>query len=387
VLQGHLEPIFAPLAHAFARRYARPRSAGGALAVYLRGEPVVDIWAGCADARTARPWTQDTATVCFSTTKGVMAMVLHRLVDRGLLSYEDTVAKHWPDFGQNHKQRVTVRQVLAHLAGLHRVRGLVTDPGEVRDHKHMATVMAAAAPRPWPGTKPGYHAFTFGWIVAGIIEHVTGEDIRTVLARELTEPLGADAMWLGAPEELRAGLARFSPEPAVGDEVLDWVGRRAGGLTLTRGFSEAFLAPGFGSLLFSADIHDTVMPAVNGVFTARSLARMYSVLANDGMLEGRQVLSPDLVREVGRVQTRQRDYVLAWPMRWRLGFHQGFVWRGGAPKAFGHFGFGGSGGWADPETGLALAFVTNRVTATTPVGDARLLRLGTLALRIARDAA
>jgi CubicO group peptidase (beta-lactamase class C family) len=137
----------------------------------------------------------------------------------------------------------------------------------------------------------------------------------------------------------------------------------------------------------SRAILGTVMPAVNGVFTARSLARIYGAYANGGAVEGRRLLKEDTVADAGRIQTRERDKVLFLNMRWRLGFHQAFTMRNRVPRGFGHFGFGGSGGWADPETGLSVAFVTNRLgNATTPVGDARLVRLGDLAVKIVRQA-
>src|SRR5438067_11932830 len=125
----------------------------------------------------------------------------------------------------------------------------------------------------------------------------------------------------------------------------------------------------------------TEMQAANGLFTADALAKMYAALANGGAANGVQLLSPETVRELGRVQTRERDGVLAWPMRWRLGYHQAIAIGAQAPKAFGHFGYGGSGAWADPVTGLSFAFVTSKLgTLTTPMGDLGLFRLSGLAL-------
>jgi CubicO group peptidase (beta-lactamase class C family) len=156
----------------------------------------------------------------------------------------------------------------------------------------------------------------------------------------------------------------------------------------TRYLAEALLIDGFERLIFQDPdrrILDTEMPAANGVFTARSLARMYAALATDGSVDGVRILSPETLHEAGRVQNRGRDYVLGLPMRWRLGYHQAFTVGRPAWKAFGHFGYGGSGAWADPESGLSLAFVTNRLgSVTTPVGDVRLPRLGTAALNVVR---
>lgn len=133
---------------------------------------------------------------------------------------------------------------------------------------------------------------------------------------------------------------------------------------------------------------DVEIPAVNGVFTARDLATMYSALANGGSVDSVELLSRRTAHDIGRVQTRTRDYVLGFNMRWRLGYHQAFTTGRMPRRGFGHFGFGGSGAWADPSTGLSLGFVTNKVgSATTPIGDVRLARLGGAALAVVRGTA
>jgi CubicO group peptidase (beta-lactamase class C family) len=386
---GTAHPDFADLVAQFGRLFGRRRQAGGALAVRVAGEVVVDVWAGYADPVRGIPWTRDTAAVSFSTSKGVAATVVHRLADRGVIAYEAPVARYWPDFAQRGKGEVTVAQLLSHMGGLHRVRGLSRDPAEVRDHHHMAALLAAAPARPHPGTRSGYHALSFGWLVAGLVEHATGEDVRVVLRRELAEPLGADGLTFGAEPAIRHRVARPHPiPPAIGDGLVERLGGGAAALRRTRGFGEAFFAPGVAEVAFSDALLDLCMPAVNGVFTARSLAALYAALADRGVVDGHRLLAEDLVREIGRVRARDRDYVLGWPMRWRMGYHQAFVSPGiRAPEAFGHFGFGGSGAWADPETRTSLAFVTNRVGASTPLGDTRLLRFGATALRTVRAAA
>jgi CubicO group peptidase (beta-lactamase class C family) len=163
---------------------------------------------------------------------------------------------------------------------------------------------------------------------------------------------------------------------------------RIAGNRRTRYLAEALLIDGWERMVFDHEdrrILATEMPAANGVFTARSLARVYAALATDGTVDGVEVLSRATLHEAGRVQHRGRDYVLGLPMRWRLGYHQAFTAGRPAPKAFGHYGYGGSGAWADPQTGLSLAFVTNRLgSVTTPIGDIRLPRLSAAALAVAR---
>jgi CubicO group peptidase (beta-lactamase class C family) len=366
--------------------FRRPSQGGGALAVYLRGEPVVDVWAGYADDRGTVPWERDTAAMSFSTTKGMVSTVVHRLVDRGELAYDEPVASFWPAFGTVDKQDVTLRLLLSHQAGLHRIRGVVPTAEDLLDHEALTALLATQSPRKPRSGGTGYHALTFGWLVAGIVHEVTGLGLREAVQKELAEPLGLDGCWIGAPLAERHRVATlFHAGP---DIPMDRFAARVEHLRRTRYFAEALLIDGFERLLYNDPdrrILDTEMPAANGVFTARSLAKVYAALATGGSVDGVQVLSPDTLREAGRVQHRGRDYVLGLPMRWRLGYHQAFTAGRPAWKAFGHFGYGGSGAWADPETGLALAFVTNRLgSITTPVGDVRLPRLGAAALAVER---
>jgi CubicO group peptidase (beta-lactamase class C family) len=387
VLDGTADRRFRPLVQRFAAMFRRPAHGGGALAVHWRGEPVVDVWCGYADARGDRLWERDTAAMSFSTTKGVVSTAVHRLVERGVLDYDEPLATWWPAFADADKRHITLRLLLSHRAGLHRVRGLVAAPEELLDHARITELVAAQAPSGPRSGQSGYHALTFGWLVAGLVERVTGQGLREVVAREVAEPLRLDGCWIGAPVTERHRVATlFPPLP----KVLDRVGfsARAEQNRTMRYFAEALLIDGFERLLFDDPdrrILDAEMPAANGVFTARALATMYGALANRGEVDGVRLLARETVHEIGRVQNRTRDYVLGLPMRWRLGYHQAFTSGRPAWKAFGHYGYGGSGAWADPESGLSLAFVTNRLgSVTTPIGDVRLPRLTAAALAAGR---
>ena len=386
--QGSADRRFRPLVQRFHNMFRRPSHGGAALAVYWRGEPVVDVWTGFADSRGGRPWERDTAAMSFSTTKGVASTVVHRLVDRGLLAYDEPLATYWPAFADGAKSDITLRMLLSHQAGLHRIRGLVPSAGDLLDHARI-TELVAAQERSGPSRGgSGYHGITFGWLVAGLVEQVTGFGLREAVEVELAKPLNLDGFWIGAPQTEWDRVAElFPPLPKVVGNAK--AAARVERFGLTKYLAEALLFDDFESLLFDDPerrILGTEMPAVNGVFTARALAKMYAALATDGTVDGVEVLSPATLREAGRVQSRSRDYVLGLPMRWRLGYHQAFVAGRPAWKAFGHFGYGGSGAWADPETGMSLAFVTNRLgNVTTPVGDLRLARLGAAALGVARS--
>ena len=385
MLKGNADRRFRPLVERFDAMFRKPSHGGGAICLYYKGEPVVDVWTGFADSQGQVPWERDTAAMSFSTTKGAVSTVVHRLVDRELLAYDEPLATYWPAFAADDKRHITLRLLLSHQAGLHRIRGLVPTPEGLLDHANIAQLLSGQVPHAPRRGGTGYHGFTFGWLVAGLVQEVTGMGLREAVEVELAKPLELDGFWIGAPEDQWHRVAElFPPMPKAVGHLADAAER----FRVTRYFAEALVIDGFERLLFDDPdrrILGTEMPAANGVFTARSLAKMYAALATDGSVDGVQVLSPETLREAGRVQNRGRDYVLGLPMRWRLGYHQGFTSGRPAWKAFGHFGFGGSGAWADQETGLALAFVTNRLgSVTTPVGDVRLPRLGSAALSVVR---
>ena len=382
-IDGYVHPAFADVAERFRRMYRRPGSGGGALAVRMRDEVMVDVWAGFADRHDVTPWTADTMAMSFSTTKGVAATVMHRLADRGELDYDQRVAHYWPAFGASGKQQVTVRQLMSHQAGLHDITAVLDSVDDLLDHELLEERLAAAAPHPAPGTAPGYHGFTFGWLMSGLARAITGMDMQDLVRQEVADPLGTDGLHIGADEQ---AVARAAPLVFASWGPIRALGAQGHRLKWTRRLQQAFFVEDFDELLedTSGQMLAAQMPAVNGLFTARALATMYGALANGGTVDGTELLSRRTVHEAGRVVTRDRDYILGLKMRWRLGYHQAFTGARSPRRAFGHFGFGGSGAWADPSSGVSVGFVTNRLgTATTPMADARLVRLGGLVVSAA----
>jgi len=317
----------------------------------------------------------------FSTTKGVVATALHCLVDRGLVDYDVPVAAYWPEFAAAGKEQVTVRQLLSHSAGMHRLRGVIDHAHEMLDWDHVVAALAAEAPGYEPGTRHGYHGITFGFLVGEVIRRVTGKTIHQVIQEEIVDPLDLDGMFVGIDPDDRHRLAELLMGFGGGHRIE----RIAGGLERVRWLQpaiEAFAVTELDHLLLSDTVHDSELPALNGCFTARALARMYAALANGGELDGRRIVSPETLARATEVQTRSRDVVVGFPMRWRLGYHLAATSRGVLPRAFGHFGYGGSGAWGDPQRNLAVAMVCNRV-AGTPFGDRRFLAIGAAAVKCA----
>jgi CubicO group peptidase (beta-lactamase class C family) len=357
-VQGAADPRFGSVVRIFAGMFPGRRFGGGALAIYIDGRPAVDVWTGWSDRAGEHAWTADTAAMVFSATKGVAAMVIHRLVDRGRLSYDEPVARYWPEFGANGKEEITVRDVLRHRSGLSHLKGVTKD--ELLDHLLMEERLAAAPVdrlRGWPA----YHALTYGWILSGLARAVTGMGMRDLIRIEVAEPLNTDGLHLGRPP---AGSPTkvaqiLAPQSARANPVFDFVAPKVAGLPLPGAFGAIFF-PGIKSLV-QGDIPflDGEVPAANGVVTARGLARMYAAIANGGSIDGVELLSPEVMRGLIGNPTPWPDLNIGVPMPFHLGYHESPI--PGLLKGFGHIGLGGALGWADPESGSAFAFVHNRL--------------------------
>ena len=389
MLEGTIHPDYAEVASSLRRAIPRTGQGGAAVCVYHRGRCVVDLWGGTRDGEGS-PWCEDTVCLSFSTTKGVASTLLHILVDQGRVAYDDPVSKHWPEFGAQGKNAITVRQLLCHEGGLYRIADMVEHPDEMLDWEHMKQVVGNAAPVHTPGATHGYHGLTYGWLIGGLIESIGQRPFQRVLQEELIEPLNLEGMFIGMPAEAmacRAVLLDVPVEPRS-PSTDDW---RA---TLRERIEAALTVVGVELPEFRAsmmpfsepfDWNDdavaaAVIPAANGHFTARSLAKMYAMIANGGELDGMRLLSRATVTEIGQVQNRGRDKVLFVPMQWRLGYHRAFVLGTRVPAAFGHYGYGSSGAFCDPSRNLAVAMTVNS-GAASPSAYTRLPRVAGAALR------
>ena len=328
---------------------------GMQVAVYQGADLVVDAIAGIADPASGRPVTSDTPFYNFSIGKGPASTVAHVLAERGLFGYETRVADLWPEFGAHGKQAVTVRQVLNHTAG---VPGIPLDT-TLEDLCNWDKMCAAiAAEELWwePGTKVGYHAYTFGYIVGEIVRRATGKRISEVLREDVSGPLGvADELYFGMPASEHYRLARLEDAPSAGGTMPemppDLPMFKAGPMST---FPNAQL--GNRTDILSADI-----PA-GGKTSARAIARMYAALLTE--VDGIRLISPERLREATAVSSTGIDQVFGNPTTWALGFAIGGISSTpqDSPTVFGLGGVGGSFACGDTATGIAFAVTKNRLT-------------------------
>ncbi|MFH9982691.1 serine hydrolase domain-containing protein [Streptomyces sp. NPDC017179] len=363
-VHGTVAEGFEPVGEAFAANFAVRGERGAAVAVYRDGHRVVDLWAGTRDVdgtADSAPWERGTAQIVRSATKGVAAAVLLLLHQRGELDLDAPVGTYWPEFKAAGKERTRVRDLLAHRAGVPVLDRPLT-PEQAADPVLGADAVAAQAPVWEPGTDHGYHAQTYSWLTGELVRRVTGRTIGEWIAREVAGPVGAD-LWVGLPAGESGRVGRVGQvEPP----------RTATGLRTRpkRSVAEAYADPesltrrAFAAITPLPDENDpgyraAVLPASNGIATADGLARFYAALIGevDG---GTRLFTPGTMELARTEHSAGPDRVLVVPTRFGLGpmLHSPASPLLG-PGSFGHPGRGGALAFADPDSAVAFAYVTN----------------------------
>ncbi|GAA2654576.1 serine hydrolase domain-containing protein [Streptomyces vastus] len=361
-VNGTVAEGFEPVRDAFVRNFTALGERGAAVVVYRDGCKVVDLWGGLRDVGDSpAPWERGTAQIVRSATKGVAAAVPLLLHQRGQLDLDAPVAEYWPEFKAAGKERVLVRHVLSHRAGVPVLDEPLT-PAQALDPLRGAEAVARQAPVWEPGTGHGYHALTYGWLTDELVRRVTGRGIGEWTADEIAAPLGLD-LWIGLPEGEAGRVGRVGrlETPA-----------HAGGLRTRpkRTVSEAYEDPSsltrraFAAITPFPDQNDpayraAALPATNGIATADGLARFYASLI--GEVDGVPALfTPSTLAAARTEESAGPDRILV--INTHFGF--GYMLHSSAspflsPGSFGHPGRGGALGFADPESGIALGYVTN----------------------------
>jgi CubicO group peptidase (beta-lactamase class C family) len=363
-VQGRVAAGFERVRDTFAANFTRGddyEEVGAALTVYRRGDLVVNLWAGHADAARQRPWREDTLVNVYSTSKGITALALALLVQDGRLRYDDPVAKHWPEFGAAGKDRVTVAQLLAHEAGL---PGFAepTTPEDLYDWDARTAALARQAPMWAPGAKTSYHAMTWGFLAGELVRRAGGITVGQQIARRLAQPLDAD-VYMGLPEALEPRVARMLRPRNPPD---------LSGIPFPPEALAALVNPQLdGEVCNARAWRAAELPAVNAQASAHGLARIYGAVANSGALDGAQVFERDTLARMTQVHRGHTDLLLGFTDNWAMGLcfnQQGML--GPSPQTFGHGGWGGSIGCANLEAGVGIGYVCNQMGAQL-VGDPR----------------
>lgn len=345
-IKGLCEPRFAPVRAALAASLGND-DVGASVAVYLGGEPVVDIWGGHVDSDRSVSWKRDTLTGVNSTTKNMTALCALILADRGQLDLSAPVAAYWPEFAAAGKGDVLVRHVLSHTAGLPDLSRL-TAVEDLYDWQSVTAGLAAQAPEWEPGTAAGYHALTFGFLMGEIVRRITGRSLGEYFAEEVAKPLGAD-FHIGLSAEDDRRVAPLIPPPSRTDEYASSAPPGPDGLR--REYSGAAVRVRDAN---SLAWRRAQIPAVNGFGNARSVALVQSVLANRGSAGGVRLLSPQGCEPAWQEVFCGEDRVLRTSMSWTMGF-------GKFGNTFGWGGWGGSLVASDPDARMTVAYVMNQM--------------------------
>ncbi|RHW28350.1 class A beta-lactamase-related serine hydrolase [Nocardioides immobilis] len=373
--RGDCAPGFAGVREEFERNFEERGEIGASVAVFLDGEPVVDLWGGVADPDTGRPWEADTLSVLQSVTKGAVSLCANVLVARGELDLDAPVATYWPEFAQAGKETIPVRWVLSHLDGVPVIRR----PQKADALLHWDEVVAdLAAEEPlWePGTRSGYHGFAYGYLVGEIVRRVTGRSIGRFFREEVAEPLGLD-FWIGLPLEHHARVAPAIAGPPDLDHPVHQLMMEPGSLqnmlVLNGG---AYFGAG---LADSPEAYSAEMASTGGIGNARSIAGMYAPLALGGAFRGVRLMGPGDVARLAFPQAAGVDAMLLVPMTYTLGFWRSMDNRRSrvtgtdsmvlSTEAFGHPGFGGRLGFADPGARISFGYTNNKMSSRTTVGN------------------
>ena len=361
-IHGWTDPKFDAVHEAFENNFAERDEVGAAFAVYLNGEPVVDLWGGWYAPDREREWDRNTLVNVYSSTKGLVAFCAHRLVEEGKLDLDAPVAEYWPEFAAAGKESIPVRWLLCHKAGLAAIsKPLVQE--DMYDWETMTTALAAQEPWWTPGEQHGYHAMTFGWLVGEVVRRVDGRSIGAYFREEFAAPLGLDAH-IGTGPEFDARISTvIEPQIAADFPPTSDLFGDPNSVGIVAVINPPVFNPGGDAVASQRAWRAAEIPAANGHATASALARIYGGAANGGQIDGIHVLNPETIEQGITEQTNGPDTCIGINTRFGLGWAltaDSTPW-GPNQRVFGHPGAGGSLGYADLDAGIGFGYVMNRM--------------------------
>jgi CubicO group peptidase (beta-lactamase class C family) len=359
---GFTQDRFAAVRAAFEINLASGADVGASFCATLEGETVVDLWGGYADEARKRPWEKDTIVNVYSTTKTMTALTALLLADRGELDFASPVARYWPEFAANGKERVTTAHLMSHASGLSGWKEKMAKE-DLYDWEKATSLLAAQAPFWEPGTAPGYHALTQGYLVGEVVRRITGRSLGTVFREEIAAPLGAD-FHIGLLASQDARVADLIPPPP-GAAVADVAQQNEFQKNMANN------PPIDVSETRTRAWRGAEIPAAGGTGNARSVAEIHMLLANGGTAKGKRILSEEGCRKALEPQIEGVDLILGLPVRYGLGFGlPGGMVPLPHPDTIFWGGYGGSLVIIDMDARTTFAYAMNRMVGTT-TGDPR----------------
>ena len=360
-IHGTVSKGFERVREAFEANFQDGTEVGAAFCLHVKSRKVVDLWGGLTDVR-GKTWKEDTPALVFSTTKGATAICAMMLVDQKRLDVDAPVSKYWPEFAAAGKADIPVRMLLNHKAGLPVIDASLTR-AQVLAVAPIVDALANQAPVWPPGSRHGYHALTYGWLVGEVVRRITGKTIGTFFKEEVAQPLGLD-FWIGLPSDVEARVARLvNAAPPTDPAILAQMAALLGPDTLAgRALSlNGALAGAPGDSLFNLpEVHRSEIPAANGITTARSLSRLYAACI--GTVKGTRLFGKRTLDKALQIQSDAPDAVLGLRTTFGLGFMRtGPEIQMLGPNSFGHAGAGGSLGFGDFDSGVGFGYVMNQM--------------------------
>ena len=389
MISGFAAEGFEGVREQFEKNFAKRGEVGGSVAVVRDGEYLVDLWGGWASDSRSRPWEADTIVNVWSTTKGLVAMCAHILIDRGQLELDAPVASYWPEFAQAGKENITVRQLLSHRSGLMGWEEPIP-PEDMFNWEKLCEMLAATEPFWEPGTASGYHMRTFGHLVGEVVRRIDGRPIGQFLREEISEPLQAD-LFIGVPEEDHHRVADLSHIPPDGDtadntdmslniasEATDEAADSDSEFAFTDRMIRSLSGPEIGlEKANSAEWRCGAFPSSNGHANARGIAAAYGTIAAGGVFGETRIFSSAAAERMREAQPTGRDKIIGavspqttWGMGFMVNTPPAY---GPNPRAFHHGGIGGSLGFCDPDAGFGFGYAMNAMGS--PLEDRRAFSL------------
>jgi len=359
MINGYCEEKYIPLKKIFEDYFLKQEEIGASFAIYKEGKPLIDLWSGLKN-KNDKKWEENTIVNVFSATKGIYEIVTSILIDQNILDLEKSVSYYWEAFKQSNKREITLKHILSHQSGLYRFKEKITQE-DLLDWNKIITILENQEPDHPCGKKTYYHAKTHGFLIGEIIKKTTKKSLGELVSELLSKKLGLD-FFIGTPKNQLSNIAFLYEEKTE---------------TKISAEFNAFNNPEHEINFYNKQKWQTAeVPSMNGHGNARSIAKIYDIFVNDLLLEKNILLSKATIKKCLTEGTSRIDESLMMPIRWS---QVGLILRGGwlfgkNKESFGHNGWGGSLGFADPMLGIGVSYATNKINPTM-VSDQRIINL------------